>query len=60
MNGIYQFANNTMYSIVLDGGIQLEGIVEICLPDGIVMSDGTHIPQSKILFFKSLGQTSTQ
>lgn len=53
---IFQFAENIPYMIVVEGGIQLDGMVTHCLTDGIVMEDGTHIPQDKILFFKPAGQ----
>lgn len=52
MNDVFQFTPNTEYLIVLEGSLQLVGEVLMTFTNGIMLSDGTRIPQDKILFFR--------
>lgn len=54
---IFEFEKDGEYIIVLDGGIQLQGIVVECISNGIVLETGHRIPQSKILFFMPAGHS---
>lgn len=52
MEDVFEFYGGVQYTIVLEGNIQLTGQVAGTFKNGIVMEDGTRIPQDKILFFR--------
>ncbi|AZU98275.1 hypothetical protein SEPL_096 [Salmonella phage SE_PL] len=53
MSDVFSFMRDVEYVIVLEGSIQLTGMVEETYDNGIQLHDGTCIPQDKILFFKA-------
>jgi|AGFS01.1.fsa_nt_gi hypothetical protein len=50
---VFSFMPETKYTIVLEGGLQLEGEIIETFDNGIMLEDGTRIPQDKILFFRA-------
>lgn len=53
MDDVFEFYGGVEYTIVLEGNIQLVGHVSGTFKNGIMMEDGTRIPQDKILFFRA-------
>lgn len=53
MGELFDFYGNIEYTIVLIGNIQLVGKVIGTFNNGVMMEDGTRIPQDKILFFRA-------
>lgn len=52
MRDVFTFVPGVEYTIVLVGSIQLVSEVVDTFDNGIMLSDHTHIPQDKILFFR--------
>lgn len=57
---IFEFYGEIEYTIVLVGNIQLVGKVLGTFNNGVMMEDGTRIPQDKILFFRADVGTDTE
>lgn len=53
MDDVFEFYGGVEYTIVLEGNIQLVGHVAGTFKNGVMMEDGTRIPQDKILFFRA-------
>jgi len=53
MDDVFEFYGDIVYTIVLEGNIQLVGKVIGTFTNGIMLEDGTRIPQDKILFFRA-------
>lgn len=54
LNDIFVFDPNYAYNITLYGGSVLRGFVIEVYPNGIVLSDLTHIPTDSILYFNPI------
>lgn len=52
MGEVFDFYGNIEYTIVLIGSLQLKGKIIETFDNGIMLEDGTRIPQDKILFFR--------
>lgn len=53
MNNIFDFFRDVEYTIVLINSQHIVGIVAETFDNGIMMEDGTRIPEDKILFFRA-------
>ena len=61
MGEVFGFYGNIEYTIVLIGSLQLKGKIIETFDNGIMLEDGTRIPQDKILFFRpNLGTDEQQ
>ena len=50
---VFEFHRDVEYTIVLEGSLQFVGKVETTFTNGIMLEDGTRIPENKILFFRA-------
>ena len=53
MEDVFEFYGEVEYTIVLEGNIQLVGKVIGTFKNGVMMEDGTRVPQDKILYFRA-------